>query len=126
MMLLHMLASFAIALLSGMGVGSAGLFVLYLTSVAGLPQLQSQGLNLVFFLLSAGASFLYHVRRRHIPWGLVLFLILCAIPGSLIGAELMRRLDGSTVRRLFGGMLALAGGSALLRELRTGIARGRE
>ena len=77
MMLLHMLASFAIALLSGMGVGSAGLFVLYLTSVAGLPQLQSQGLNLVFFLLSAGASFLYHVRRRHIPWGLVLFLILC-------------------------------------------------
>ena len=121
-----MLASFAIALLSGMGVGSAGLFVLYLTSIAGLPQLQSQGLNLVFFLLSAGASFLYHVRRRRISWGLVLFLILCAVPGSLIGAGLMRRLDSNTVRRLFGGMLTFAGGSALIRELRMGTTRRRE
>lgn len=126
MVILHILASFAIALLSGMGVGSAGLFVLYLTSVAGLSQLQSQGVNLVFFLLSAGASFLYHVRRRRISWGIVLFLTLCAVPGSLIGAELTRRLDGHTVRRLFGGMLMLAGGSALIRELRTGTARGRE
>ena len=81
MLLIHMLASFGIAVLSGMGVGSAGLFVLYLTAFAGLSQLQAQGLNLVFFLLSAGASFLYHVRRRQIPWGLVAFLILCAVPG---------------------------------------------
>ena len=115
---IHMLASFGIAVLSGMGVGSAGLFVLYLTAFAGLSQLQAQGLNLVFFLLSAGASFLYHVRRRQIPWGLVAFLILCAVPGSLLGAGLMRRLDSTTVRRLFGGMLTLAGGSSLIRELR--------
>ena len=31
MLFIHMLASFGIAVLSGMGVGSAGLFVLYLT-----------------------------------------------------------------------------------------------
>ena len=98
MLFIHMLASFGIAVLSGMGVGSAGLFVLYLTAFAGLSQLQAQGLNLVFFLLSAGASFLYHVRRRQIPWGLVAFLILCAVPGSLLGAGLMRRLDSTTVR----------------------------
>lgn len=115
MLFIHMLASFGIAVLSGMGVGSAGLFVLYLTAFAGLSQLQAQGLNLVFFLLSAGASFLYHVRRRQIPWGLVAFLILCAVPGSLLGAGLMRRLDSATVRRLFGGMLTLAGGSSLIR-----------
>lgn len=119
MVALHMLATFCIALLSGMGVGSAGLFVLYLTAFAGLSQPQAQGLNLVFFILSAGASFVYHLRRRRIEWGLVTLLILCAIPGSLLGAGLMRRLDGDTVRRLFGSMLTLAGGSALLREFRT-------
>lgn len=123
MLFIHMLASFGIAVLSGMGVGSAGLFVLYLTTFAGLSQLQAQGLNLVFFLLSAGASFLYHVRRRQIPWGLVAFLILCAMPGSLLGAGLMRRLDSTTVRRLFGGMLTLAGGSSLIRELRAGTVK---
>ena len=122
MLFIHMLASFGIAVLSGMGVGSAGLFVLYLTAFAGLSQLQAQGLNLVFFLLSAGASFLYHVRRQ-IPWGLVAFLILCAVPGSLLGAGLMRRLDSATVRRLFGGMLTLAGGSSLIREFRAGTVK---
>ena len=45
MLFIHMLASFGIAVLSGMGVGSAGLFVLYLTAFAGLSQLQAQGLN---------------------------------------------------------------------------------
>ena len=55
MLFIHMLASFGIAVLSGMGVGSAGLFVLYLTAFAGLSQLQAQGLTLVFFLLSAHA-----------------------------------------------------------------------
>ncbi len=119
----HILAAFGIAVLSGMGVGSAGLFVLYLTAFAGFSQPQAQGLNLIFFLLSAGASFLYHVRRRRIPWVPVAFLILCAVPGSLLGAGLMRRLDGATVRRLFGGMLALVGGSSLVRELRAGTAR---
>ena len=36
-----LLAAFAAALLSGMGVGSAGLFILYLTLVAGYPQPQA-------------------------------------------------------------------------------------
>ena len=42
--------TFAVALLSGMGVGSAGLLVTYLALVLGMPQLQAQGLNLLFFL----------------------------------------------------------------------------
>ena len=45
------------------------------------------------------------------------------MPGSLLGAGLMRRLDSATVRRLFGGMLTLAGGSSLVRELRAGTVK---
>lgn len=112
------LATFFVAVLSGLGVGSAGLFVLYLTGICGLAQTEAQGLNLVFFLLSAGASLLFHARRRRIPGGLVLFLLLFAIPGALAGTRLLQALDASTVRRLFGGMLILTGGSALWRELR--------
>ena len=51
-MLLDIIVSFAIALLSGLGVGSGGLLVIYLTLYAGTPQLQAQGVNLVFFLFS--------------------------------------------------------------------------
>ena len=63
-----LIAAALAAVLSGLGIGSAGLFVLYLTFVAGYSQPEAQALNLLFFLLSAGASLLLHVRRRRIPW----------------------------------------------------------
>lgn len=103
------IAAFAAAILSGMGVGSAGLFVLYLTLVAGYAQPEAQAINLLFFLLSAGAALMLHLRVRRIPRRLVLFLIACAIPGALAGSYLVRVLDASLIRRLFGGMLVASG-----------------
>lgn len=102
-------AAFLAAVLSGLGLGSAGIFVLYLTFLAGFPQVEAQGVNLCFFLLSGGTSLLLHVRRRAIPWRLVVFLTVCAVPGTVLGAYLAQVLDASLVRRLFGGMLVLAG-----------------
>lgn len=44
-------AAFLTALLAGMGVGSGGLFVVFLTVFLDYPQLAAQGLNLYFFIL---------------------------------------------------------------------------
>lgn len=117
-LLTTMLAAFLAAILSGLGIGSAGLFVLYLTLIAGFPQPEAQALNLLFFLLSAGAALLYHVRERKIPWRVVLFLIACAVPGALTGCWLVRNLDASLIRKLFGGMLVVTGLPALFRGRR--------
>lgn len=103
------LAAFIAAVLAGLGVGSAGLFVLYLTFVAGYSQPEAQGLNLLFYLLSAGSALILYLPRRRIPWRLVGFLSLCAIPGAVAGSYLVRVLDASVIRQLFGGMLVLAG-----------------
>ncbi len=110
------LAAFLAAVLSGLGIGSAGLFVLYLTFIAGYPQPEAQAVNLLFFLLSAGAALLLHIRDRNIPWRTVLFLILCAVPGAFLGAYLVRILNASLIRRLFGGMLVATGIPVLLRK----------
>ena len=48
--------TFVFAALAGMGIGSGGLLVLYLTLIRGTPQLSAQGFNLLFFLFSSGAS----------------------------------------------------------------------
>ena len=104
-----LIAAFAAAILSGMGIGSAGLFVLYLTLVAGYTQPEAQAINLLFFLVSAGAALLLHLRQRRIPRRMVLSLIVCAIPGALAGSFLVRVLDASIIRRLFGGMLVITG-----------------
>ena len=113
-LLVTVIAAFLAAILSGLGVGSAGLFVLYLTLMAGYSQPEAQALNLLFFLLSAGAALLLHIRARRIPWRVVLFLIACAVPGALAGSYLVRVLDASVIRKLFGGMLIVTGLPALL------------
>ena len=51
--LLDILAGTAVAVLSGMGVGSGGLLVVYLTLAAGMQQAPAQALNLFFFLFAA-------------------------------------------------------------------------
>ncbi len=113
-LLVTVIAAFLAAILSGLGIGSVGLFVLYLTLMAGYSQPEAQALNLLFFLLSAGAALLLHIRARRIPWRVVLFLIACAVPGALAGSYLVRILDASVIRKLFGGMLIVTGLPALL------------
>ena len=65
---LSIIMFFIIATLSGMGVGSAGLLVVWLTVFDSVPQLAAQGLNLFFFLFSSSASLLIHVKRRKMFW----------------------------------------------------------
>lgn len=115
-LLAMIIAALLSAILSGLGVGSAGLFVLYLTLFAGYGQLDAQALNLMFFLFSAGSALLLHRRKRRIPWRAVLLLIACALPGALAGSRLARVLDATLLRRLFGGMLVITGLSSLLRR----------
>lgn len=114
-----LIAAFLSAILSGLGVGSAGIFVLYLTLIAGFPQPEAQALNLLFFLLSAGAALLLHIRERRIPPRVVLFLAACAVPGALIGSYLVRVLDPTLIRKLFGGMLVITGLPVLLGNTKT-------
>ncbi len=108
-MWLDIIVSFLIALLSGLGVGSGGLLVIYLTLVTNMPQLRAQGINLVFFLFSAGASMLAHLSRRKLIAPLCILLITSGLPGALIGASLATLLPAALLRRLFGAFLVTAG-----------------
>ena len=97
------------AALSGMGVGSAGLPVLYLTLALHLPQLEAQGHNLLFFLAAAGASFSVHLFRTPPLWRLSLILLAAGLPGALVGARLGAVLPAVYLRRAFGVFLIAAG-----------------
>lgn len=116
MVVVDFLASFSIAVLSGMGIGSGGLFVIYLTLVSSTPQLAAQGLNLLFFLFSSGSALLYHLFRRRIFWNAVLLLTVTGILGSLLGSLIAGVLPVPIIKRLFGAMLLLSGGVALFKK----------
>ena len=54
--MIDFLVSCGVALLSGLGVGSGGLLVVFLTKYREIGQLFAQGVNLIFFIFSSGAS----------------------------------------------------------------------
>lgn len=112
-MIADIIAAFVIALLSGMGVGSAGLLVVWLTAMDSVPQLAAQGLNLYFFLFSSSASLFIHLRRRNILWGVTAIMTVAGVLGAVGGSLLATRLDPSLLRKLFGGMLVLTGSVSL-------------
>lgn len=110
-----MLAVLLTATLSGLGVGSAGILVLYLVRVEGLAQLTAQGLNLIFFLCSSGVSLLLCLRKAPPLWRYQGLLLLLGVPGALLGAELAHFLPEGVLRCAFGiflmgcGILGLFG-----------------
>ncbi|MBQ7337500.1 MAG: TSUP family transporter [Clostridia bacterium] len=109
MVVVDMLAALLIAVLSGMGVGSGGLLVLYLTAVRDTPQIAAQGLNLLFFIFASAASLCIHLTRRHTPALLVMTLAVGGLLGSLLGTRLAIGLPEAWVSRLFGLFLVSAG-----------------
>ena len=108
-MILALIIGFAVALLSGMGVGGGGLFMVYLSLFTDLSPLTCQGVNLLFFLFSSGASMIVHLTKRKILFGVVLTLTLFGLLGALLGSAIAVRIDGDILRKLFGFMLVISG-----------------
>ena len=118
-MWITLLVTLLIALLSGLGVGSAGLLVVWLTLAEGVPQLAAQGYNLIFFILSSGAALIVHLFRTPLLWECIVFLIPCGVIGSLCGTALATILPQALLRRGFGIMLIFSGSIALFARQKT-------
>ena len=100
---------FIIAVLSGIGVGSGGLLVIYLTLVENVPQLTAQGTNLVFFILASLSSLIFTYTKRRIPLGAVVIMAALGICGSLIGTYLTSVISPEIIKKIFGFMLIGSG-----------------
>lgn len=92
-----------------MGVGGGGLYIIYLTLIVKTPQLEAQGINLAFFIVSALSALLIHVRKRNIHVPLVLIVSIFGAAGSLLGAYLARLISASLLAKAFGGFLIFCG-----------------
>jgi uncharacterized membrane protein YfcA len=103
-----------IAILSGLGVGSGGLLVIWLTLALGVDAQMARGLNLLFFVFSAGTALIVHAIKGRIKPTLALFLSLFACLGTLAGTYIGLRVDAYWLKKIFGVMLTVSGSYALL------------
>lgn len=117
-MIFTVIASFIVAVLSGMGVGGGGLFVVFLALFSDIPQLTIQGINLLFFLFSSGSAVLLHLSKRQIFGRAVLTMALSGAIGSLLGGAMASLLSPALLRKIFGALLVIAGILSLKKQAR--------
>lgn len=107
------LMSLLIAVLSGLGIGSGGLLVIWLTLIEGIDAETARGLNLLFFVFSSSAALVIHLIMKRIKTALVIFLASLACLGTLVGIYIGKFIDPLWLKRIFGGMLVISGAYTL-------------
>lgn len=100
-----MAALFVFAVLSGLGVGGGGLLVIYLALFTDVAQLSAQGINLLFFIFSCGASILVHLSKRKIFFGAVAVMSVLGVMGALVGSYFSALIEQDLLKKIFGVML---------------------
>lgn len=110
--------NFILALLTGLGVGSGGLYILYLTLIRGVGQSEAQGLNLIFFITASLAAAFVNTVKKRILWTPVLILFCSGVLGSFLGSLLAHRINEKILSVMFGALLVFVGGAGLINQIK--------
>ncbi len=116
--MLEALAAFLCALPVGMGVGGAGLYVIFLGLYEKMPQAQAQGANYLFFLFATAAGTVMNIRSGLIDKKAMTFLSFWGIFGALPGALLAFYLPSGVLRIFFAVFMIALGVYGIFRERR--------
>lgn len=101
--------TFVTALLTGLGVGSGGLYILYLTLIKNVPQAEAQGMNLVFFITATLAAAVVNLINRRISFPSLLIVVPFGIAGAVIGSYTASVINTKLLSVMFGVLVATAG-----------------
>jgi len=103
------LASFGAGLLGSMGMGGGGILVIFLALCTSLPQAETQGINLLFFIPIGFLSVIMYQRKHLIKWRVVIPFAVVGVCASLLGAFVSNNIDDVWLRRGFGVLLLIMG-----------------
>jgi hypothetical protein len=107
-------AGLGVGALTGLvGIGGGFLFVPALVLLGGVPMKNAVGTSLVVIALNTAAGAVGYRGQATIDWTLVGAFTLCAIGGSLVGAQLVQRISADGLRRWFAGFLIVMAGFVL-------------
>lgn len=108
-MILNFIAGFLSGIIGAMGFGGGGILILYLTLYRDIPQLNAQGINLIFFIPSAVLAIIMHTRNHLIDWKIAVKYILYGLIGVTIGYLALKFIDENIIAKIFSVILILTG-----------------
>ncbi len=113
--ILPMLAGAVCGVISGYGVGGGTLLMVWMTAAASMEQRAAQGINLLYFLPTAGASMIFHLKNRLIDWRAAVPAMIAGCIMAAASALAATAIDASLLKKLFGIFLILTGISELFK-----------
>ncbi|MGN1444296.1 MAG: TSUP family transporter [Acutalibacteraceae bacterium] len=94
-------------IIGSMGLGAGTVLIIYLTIFENMPQIEAQGINLLFSLPCAALSILIYQRKKLIVKDNLSCLILSGIVGALGGYLILDRMKPDILSDIFACALIL-------------------
>ena len=103
------IVAFLTGIAASMGLGGGMILIIYLTIFTTLPQIQAQGINLIFFLPIATISLIIHTYNKLVQWKKIIPAIICGSIGVYIGCLIACNISSLLLTRLFAIFIILIG-----------------
>lgn len=124
--------SFAIAALIGAvtgvisawGIGGGTLLVLYMSAFTDISQHAAQGINLLYFLPTAAASLISHIKNKLIEWKCVIPAVIAGVPVAVATSLIALNLDTKLLGKCFSVFVIIVGVSEFFRKPKTQQGQG--
>ena len=104
-----LLAGLFSGIIGAMGLGGGAVLIIYLSAFTDMPQLKSQGINLLFFIPIAMAAVAVYGFKKQSKWKLVLKIAARGLAGTAGGLLFTDLLGGDITAKIFGAMLIIIG-----------------
>jgi len=103
-------------IISAWGIGGGTMLVIYMSAFANVQQQAAQGINLLYFLPTAAAALVTHIKNKLVEWRAVIPTVVAGVPCAIATSLLATRLETGVLRKGFGAFVIIVGISELFRK----------
>lgn len=103
-------------IVSGMGIGGGAILIPALVIFIKPEQHIAQSVNLLFFIPTAVAALIIHIKNKHIDFKMAFPIIITGLFGAYLGSRFAVSLPGNILRKCFGIFLLLMGFYEIIRK----------
>lgn len=96
-------------IISGMGIGGGTILIPALTIFMSIDQKTAQAINLVYFIPTATAALVGHIKNKRIEKRGLLYIIIFGIIGAFIGSFFAIKVKSPLLKKAFGWFLCVMG-----------------
>lgn len=107
--MLNAIFGFLSGIISGLGIGGGVILIPLLAIFTSLSQHQAQGINLAYFLPTAVAALIIHIKNKEIKFKYALKIIIFSLPWAFAASYLSVLLKPTILRRIFAVFLFITG-----------------